>query len=84
MFEGTKVIKLGKQFEKRLPEGIAEAAIDYVRFNESPLAIETLCDRLYEYSVPITAEEFQEIKEIVTEMEIEICAIDFLEELIIE
>lgn len=45
----------------RLSQDVLDDALSYVGFGECTLAVETLCDQLYEYNVPITNAEHESI-----------------------
>ena len=57
----NQIFALGDRFKGRLDQGQLDFSIGYVRHGESPLALETLCDYLCEYDVPISSSEYEEI-----------------------
>jgi hypothetical protein len=48
-------------FRERLKDYQLSLALDYVKFNEWPLAIETLCDHLIDNDCTITQIEYEKI-----------------------
>jgi hypothetical protein len=61
MVTGDALKELRGRFYGRLAEAELKFALDYVDFNEEPLALETLCDYLCENNVAITQDEFNDI-----------------------
>ena len=56
-----KIIALAKKI-KGLSARDKDSIIEFAIHREWGLALDTLCFQLYEYEVPITPEEFKEIK----------------------
>ncbi|MGF1486678.1 MAG: MafI family immunity protein [Prochloraceae cyanobacterium] len=78
----AEIKKLGNLFIGRLDRNILEDAIEYVDFNECSLAIETLCDQLYEYDVNLNCYEFNQIKELAEKVAADIKKVEYLKSLI--
>ncbi|WP_308719912.1 MafI family immunity protein [Komagataeibacter xylinus] len=51
----------GHLFVGRMPEGKRLPALEYVDFNECPLAFGTLCDHRCDENVPLSVREFAQI-----------------------
>lgn len=47
--------------QERLDPELVEGALDYIQFNEVPLAFEILCDHVVEYNVALTMAEYEEM-----------------------
>ena len=47
----NRIREFGKAFEGRLEPFLLEGALDYINFNEEPLAFEILCEHICEYDV---------------------------------
>ncbi|MHC6224502.1 MafI family immunity protein [Pseudomonas sp. X10] len=58
---GTELRELGETFGDRLSAEKLSFALDYIDYNEQPLALDTLCDYLCEEDIPITPEEYSHI-----------------------
>ncbi|WPU21487.1 MafI family immunity protein [Cedecea neteri] len=54
----SRVKKFGELFRGRLDNERLQFAIDYVDYNETGLAFETICDYLSEEDVPISQAEY--------------------------
>jgi len=67
MFE-ERILAFGEKFRGRLDEVMLEGALDYINYNEEWLAFDTLCTHLSEYNISISAEEFNEAAELVSDM----------------
>jgi len=65
-----RVLELGNKFRGRLDKLWLDIALDYVDHNEVPLALETLCDYIVEFDLPISTEEYDEIIRLVRDMDI--------------
>jgi hypothetical protein len=53
--------EIARGLEGRLSQSLVDDAMEYVGFNELGLAIETLCDHLYEHDVPLLDEEVRRL-----------------------
>lgn len=69
---GNRITQLGKNLEDRLEPSLIEGALDYIQYNEEPLAFEILCDHISEYDVAITSEEYEKIANLAKEMNLDI------------
>lgn len=69
---GNRITQLGEGFEDRLESALIEGALDYIQYNEEPLAFEILCDHISEYNVAITLEEYEKIANLIKEMNLNI------------
>lgn len=74
---GNRIYHLGKVLEKRLEAHLIQGALDYIQFNEEPLAFEILCDHISEYDIEITAEEYDEICDLARDMKLDISEAPF-------
>ena len=64
-----------------LPEQDKKNIIEFAENNEWGIALDTLCNQIYEYGIVITQSIYDEIVIIGNEMEMEYSTWDFLEEL---
>ncbi|EGT4268801.1 MafI family immunity protein [Cronobacter sakazakii] len=55
-----RIRNFGKAFEGRIESFLIEGALDYINFNEEPLAFEILCDHICEYDVQLSQAEYDE------------------------
>ncbi|MHB8955801.1 MAG: MafI family immunity protein [Pirellulaceae bacterium] len=62
-----KIKQLSSLFTNRLERQILADAIEYAEFSECKLAVEMLCDQLFEYDVPISVAEFKQIRDVADE-----------------
>ncbi|MCA8982945.1 MAG: MafI family immunity protein [Planctomycetaceae bacterium] len=62
-----RIKHIGNHFVDRLDPQVISDAVEYVDFSECKLAIEMLCDQLFEYNVPITSEEYQQLEQLAKE-----------------
>lgn len=62
----------------RLSPERVDFAVDYINYNESPLALETLRDYIEEYEVIITHDEHDQIIEIAKELNIQLDTNDLI------
>ncbi|MFH5067067.1 MafI family immunity protein [Enterobacter cloacae complex sp. 2024EL-00215] len=69
---GNRITQLAKGFEDRLDPDLIEGALDYIQYNEEPLAFEILCDHICEYDVAITSEEYERIVNLTKDMNLDI------------
>jgi len=69
---GKRITQLGKYFEGRLDLNLIEGALDYIQYNEESLAFEILCDHISEYDVAITSKEYEEISNLIKDMDLDI------------
>lgn len=53
------ILTFGYLFSNRLDTDKLEVAMDYINYNESKLALETLLDYLCEYDIKISGEEYR-------------------------
>lgn len=56
----NRIREFGKAFEGRLEPFLLEGALDYINFNEEPLAFEILCEHIFEYDVQLSQTEYDE------------------------
>lgn len=56
----NQIKAFGKAFEGRLEPFLLESALDYIDFNEEPLAFEILCEHICEYDVQLSQTEYDE------------------------
>ncbi|MEM6162719.1 MafI family immunity protein [Erwinia sp. P6884] len=69
---GNRITQLGKNLEDRLEPSLIEGALDYIQYNEEPLAFEILCDHISEYDTAITSDEYEKIANLAKEMNLDI------------
>lgn len=62
-----RIKHIGNQFADRMNPQVISDAVEYADFAECKLAIEMLCDQLFEYDVPITSDEFRQLEQLATE-----------------
>ncbi|MCC9606902.1 MafI family immunity protein [Blastopirellula sp. JC732] len=77
-----RIKRAGNLFIDRIDPQIIFAAVEYADFNECCLAVEILCEQLYEYSVPITLEEFEQLRQLATETTADPSLIEMLRSLV--
>lgn len=77
-----------KQFEVtfagRLDEEILRDALSYVDYGECTLALETLCDQLYEYGVQISSDEYAALEKLVVPLNADLERVTLLRKFIQE
>lgn len=56
-----RIISFGRQLDGKLDQGLLDGALDYIKFNEEPLAFEILCDHICEYDVALSQSEYEEV-----------------------
>ena len=66
---GARVKAFGERFFGRVDAERLQFAIDYVDYNESGLAFETICDYLIEADAPLSEEEYRLAEELCRDME---------------
>ncbi|MGN7997612.1 MafI family immunity protein [Sphingomonas sp. 22176] len=59
-----RVRALGRRFSDRIEPWRLDFALEYIDFNELPLAFETLYTYIYEYAEKISSTEYSELNEI--------------------
>ena len=79
----ARVLAAGAQFEGRLDAGILQDALSYVQYGEARLAVETLCDQLYEYDTLMTQAEFDAVAAVAAEVKADPQRLDPLLELVV-
>ncbi|MBK4717097.1 MULTISPECIES: MafI family immunity protein [Tenebrionibacter/Tenebrionicola group] len=84
MFD-IKINKLGRLLEGRLDPELIEGALDYIQYNEEPLAFEILCDHISEYDIKITQREYELISQLIEDMKLDIneAPFKYLKELVV-
>lgn len=70
MFD-VKINNLGKSLEDRLDPDLIAGALDYIQYNEEPLAFEILCDHISEYDITITENEYELITQLIEDMKLD-------------
>ncbi|MGO2335792.1 MafI family immunity protein [Providencia sp.] len=78
MKTNKKIIELGEKLKDRLPLERVKFAVEYINYNESPLALETLRDYIEEYDVTITHDEHDQLIEIAKELNIQLDTKDII------
>ncbi|EQB4817905.1 TPA: MafI family immunity protein [Citrobacter amalonaticus] len=69
---GVKISQLGKLLEDRLDPDLIDGALDYIQYDEEPLAFEILCDHISEYDITLTENEYELITQLIEEMKFDI------------
>lgn len=64
----ASVKEFGSRFFGRIAAEKLQFALDYVDYNESGLAFETICDYLIEADAPISEEEYRLAEELCRDM----------------
>ncbi|MBH1930694.1 MafI family immunity protein [Serratia rubidaea] len=84
MFD-IKINELGRLLEGRLDPELIEGALDYIQYNEEPLAFEILCDHISEYDIKITQREYELISQLIEDMKLDIneAPFKYLKELVV-
>jgi hypothetical protein len=59
-----RIKQLGAIFVGRLDRPLLDSALNYCEFREYTLALEMLCDHLFEHDVEIAAHEFDELRDL--------------------
>ena len=62
-----RIMYIGNLFIDRVDAQVISDAVEYGNFSECKLAVEMLCDQLFEYDVPITSDEFQQLRQLAIE-----------------
>lgn len=78
MKTNKKIIELGEKLKNRLSPELVMCAVEYINYNESPLALETLRDYIEEYDVIITHDEHNLLIEIAKELGIQLDTNDLI------
>ncbi|EJD6042827.1 MafI family immunity protein [Providencia rettgeri] len=78
MKTNKKIIQLGEELKDRLPLERVKFAVEYINYNENPLALETLRDYIEEYGVIITHDEHNLLIEIAEELNIQLDTNDII------
>ena len=79
----ARVRAAGAQFDGRLDAAILEDALEYVKFGEARLAVETLCDQLYEYDTLMTQAEYDVVAAVAAETRADPERLEPLRELVV-
>lgn len=56
-----RIMSFGHKLDGKLDQGLLDGALDYIKFNEEPLAFEILCDHICEYDVMLSQSEYDEV-----------------------
>lgn len=67
-----RIISFGRKLDGKLDKGLLEGALDYIKFNEEPLALEILCDHICEYDVTLKQAEYDEVIELAKDMGVDV------------
>lgn len=73
---------IGQALVGRMDQDVVDDALEYIDFNELRLAVETLCDQIYEYDVQITTSELEQLREIARETGADMQRVEPLRELV--
>ncbi|WP_276575493.1 MafI family immunity protein [Dickeya dianthicola] len=63
-----RIISFGRKLNGKLDQGLLDGALDYIKFNEEPLALEILCDHICEYDINVSQAEYDEVIELAKDM----------------
>lgn len=72
-----KIRSFSTRISGKLDDELLLGALDYLNYNEEPLAIEILCDHLVEYNVDLSQDDQIFLKKLLSDMEIDISAAPF-------
>ncbi|MBI6530397.1 MafI family immunity protein [Proteus vulgaris] len=67
-----KIQSFGNKLKGRLDASLADFDLEYINHSENILAFETLCDHIADYGVEITKDEYNQVIEIVNELNLEL------------
>ncbi|PQO37791.1 hypothetical protein DTL21_07555 [Bremerella cremea] len=77
-----RIKHIGNQFVDRIDPQVISDAVEYADFSECKLAVEMLCDQLFEYDVPITSDEFLQFQQLAIETQADAERIETLHSLV--
>lgn len=77
-----RLVGIANVFTERLREQVVDDVVGDARAGECTLALETLCDQLFEYDVTITQQEYREISELGRLLNADSDRIEYLKQLI--
>lgn len=77
-----RIKHIGNRFVDRIDPQVISDAVEYADFSECKLAVEMLCDQLFEYDVPITSDEYLQLQQLATETEADAERIETLHSLV--
>lgn len=77
-----RIKHIGNQFVDRIDPQVISDAVEYADFSECKLAVEMLCDQLFEYDVPITSDEFLQLQQLAIETQADAERIETLHSLV--
>lgn len=72
-----------QEFRDKLPENIYKEIESYLEHDEWGLALEELCNFLYEYEVQLKMSEYEKIIQFCKRMRMDESSFDFLKQLIV-
>jgi len=81
MSRAAQISSYAERFHGRLKSSLIDQALDYLQYNEEPLAFEILCEHLFENEVPMSAAECSVAEELAAELGIECNAVRRIREL---
>ncbi|QVL32233.1 MafI family immunity protein [Telmatocola sphagniphila] len=82
MNHASKILEFADRFTGRLDSTLIIQALDYIRYNEEALALEILCEQLFEHEVSISADECTIAETLAMKLNIQSNAIKRLHELV--
>lgn len=63
--------QVGLLFTDRIDRSLVESNTEYAGFNECGLAVELLCELLFEHNVTITPDEFDQLQQLAIKTQID-------------
>ena len=68
MIVNDQIRRLGESLKGRLDSSLVDDALEYINYSENVLAFETLCDHIGDLDIKITEYEYNQILNIVSEL----------------
>jgi len=67
-----RITNFGHKLDGMLDQELLKGALDYINFNEEPLALEILCDHICEYDVTLNQADYDEVIALAKEMGLDV------------
>ncbi|KAJ9429968.1 hypothetical protein SAMN05518863_1078 [Candidatus Pantoea symbiotica] len=67
-----RITNFGRKLDDKLDQELLKGALDYINFNEEPLALEILCDHICEYDVALNQAEYDEVIALAKDMGLDV------------
>ena len=68
MIVNDQIRRLGESLKGRLDSSLVDDALEYINYSENVLAFETLCDHIGDFDITITEYEYNQVLNIVSEL----------------